>query len=308
MPALALLALFFSVFSATTSAGLRRFIAYDGEPRVVSCGSFQFKCTTTNKCIHKAELCDGRDDCGDRSDETKCTTCQHVDLFRCTNASKCIPKLRECDRVIDCPDGSDEQNCTCHEGAFRCKTTRNPYWRSLSPCLSWHDVCDGIKDCPQGEDESPYACCESTWPFFRFITRVRVFNNCFFFSLAGNATFQRQLKRQQTVNNTPAIDLGKLFLGGRFVTITPPAYGVYFFSCRSFTDRKNLPPSNLHGFVAISQSRRAISGTEVYTWLLHGSLREARTTGLRQQRCLRELRSVSQELDKAEKPKKTVSV
>ena len=129
MSALALLALIFLLFVTTGSAGLRRFMAYDGVPRVVSCGLREFKCTTKNQCIHKTRLCDGWDDCGDRFDKANYTTCKHFNLFCCTNASQYIPKSRECDVVIDCPDSSDEQNCSCHEGAFRCKPTRNPYWR-----------------------------------------------------------------------------------------------------------------------------------------------------------------------------------
>ena len=160
MLAVAFFAFIFSLLVATGTAGLRRFMAYDGDSRPVRCGSFEFKCNTTNRCIHKAQLCDGWDQCGDRSDETTCTTCQHVDLFRCANASQCIPKLRECDRVIDCSDGSDEQNCSCPERTFRCTPTRHASWRSRSPCISWYGVCDGRKDCPLGDDESPYACCE----------------------------------------------------------------------------------------------------------------------------------------------------
>ena len=62
--------------------------------------------------------------------------------------------------------------------------------------------------------------------FTSLFGRVYFFNNCFVL-LTGNATFQRQL--QQTVNDTPAIDLGKfIFLEGRFLTMTSPLMAFIF--------------------------------------------------------------------------------
>ena len=133
-----------------------------------------------------------------------------------------------------------------------------------------------------------------------------------FLSLVGNATFQRQFI-PPTVHDTPAIDLGEFtyislyFFWEPCLTLSLMAF-IFFLSPRSFTHRKNLSTRNLPSDLVRSPSRAAILGTAFYIRLLHGSLREARTTGLRQRRCLRQLRSVSQKPDQTTKTGKTVSV
>lgn len=70
-------------------------------------------CPRTFKCIAEEWLCDGDDDCGDYSDETKCGA--HVncseDQFECLNGL-CIQQTWVCDGDNDCKDFSDEMNCT----------------------------------------------------------------------------------------------------------------------------------------------------------------------------------------------------
>lgn len=70
-------------------------------------------CPRTFTCIAKDWLCDGDDDCGDYSDETRCGA--HVncseDQFECLNGL-CIPQPWVCDGDNDCKDFSDELNCT----------------------------------------------------------------------------------------------------------------------------------------------------------------------------------------------------
>lgn len=34
-----------------------------------TCGGGMFKCQTVDKCVHQSSVCDGRNDCGDWSDE-----------------------------------------------------------------------------------------------------------------------------------------------------------------------------------------------------------------------------------------------
>lgn len=70
-------------------------------------------CPTTFACISKEWLCDGDDDCGDFSDETRCGERRNCtrDQFECINGL-CIPEDWVCDGDNDCKDYSDELNCT----------------------------------------------------------------------------------------------------------------------------------------------------------------------------------------------------
>jgi len=62
-------------------------------------------------CIPEAEVCDGKSQCQDRSDELDCweqtKSCEH----RCTDDKRCIPKKFLCDGEKDCLDGTDEMGC-----------------------------------------------------------------------------------------------------------------------------------------------------------------------------------------------------
>ncbi|KAF3848860.1 hypothetical protein F7725_015357 [Dissostichus mawsoni] len=90
-------------------------------------------------CIPAAEVCDGKPQCQDQSDERDCwiktKSCEH----RC--GKRCIPNTFLCDGEKDCLDGSDEAGC----GDFMCSDRRM--------CLPKSEVCDGRAHCPDGSDE-----------------------------------------------------------------------------------------------------------------------------------------------------------
>ncbi|XP_046405684.1 serine protease nudel isoform X2 [Ischnura elegans] len=113
-------------------------------PVKCACGSTELKCRNGN-CIEKNLFSDGKDDCGDGSDEplwrkdsgeTICTAYLNVSN----------PSLL-CNGVRNCEDKSDEsfKICGCPSIYHQCERSRH--------CIPKEFLCDGEPDCPEGEDE-----------------------------------------------------------------------------------------------------------------------------------------------------------
>lgn len=130
-----------------------------------ACPSGEFMCAN-RKCLATVYVCDGDDDCGDGSDELKCTaplTCGPNHL-RC-NTSECVPLMWSCDGDPDCSDSSDEgpercggdgalylsnRRANCTAGEFRCAN---------GECVRLTWKCDGDPDCKDKSDESDCREC-----------------------------------------------------------------------------------------------------------------------------------------------------
>lgn len=83
---------------------------------MISSSEDEFQCKN-KECVHIDELCNGKGDCSDRSDEATEICINHFcpsNAFRCAHGG-CIPRMSRCDRVIDCIDGSDETETLCGE-------------------------------------------------------------------------------------------------------------------------------------------------------------------------------------------------
>lgn len=139
-----------------------------GMAHLISCFSFftdakvcppkEFQCRNS-LCVAPTFVCDGDDDCGDNSDEEKCTPgttriCSPQD-FRCNN-SECIPAMWSCDGDPDCRDKSDEspERCNSRNQPKKTACLAEEFPCGSGECIHLNWKCDGDPDCKDKSDET----------------------------------------------------------------------------------------------------------------------------------------------------------
>lgn len=77
---------------------------------MTNCGVDHFQCKRDSYCISIRFVCDGINDCKDKSDELECNKIK-LESYYCDKGSKEIAYLLVCDGILDCLDESDEHYC-----------------------------------------------------------------------------------------------------------------------------------------------------------------------------------------------------
>ena len=154
--------------------------------------NFQNNCISPHRAcnIHKHKMCDGIEDCIDRSDEIH-DMCQNMtDNFKCTRRFQFwlgdfkIPVSWILDNEIDCLDGEDENASRWHnhfcKGEFKIFTKPGRPCKDVYKCpgdaksyVPLEQLCDGVESCGDGAEN---AVCKIARDF-PVIKRVAAYND-----------------------------------------------------------------------------------------------------------------------------------
>ncbi|XP_014281179.1 uncharacterized protein [Halyomorpha halys] len=116
-----------------------------------NCSEFQCK---NGDCIPYESVCNGEQNCADKSDETANCTRYCFNGFHCRDL-RCIKKEQVCDGIKNCEDGSDEEKCKELNSAATCNVENSNFLCANKECVPLATVCNGWDDCGDGSDEGP---------------------------------------------------------------------------------------------------------------------------------------------------------
>ncbi|KAJ8870494.1 hypothetical protein PR048_029517 [Dryococelus australis] len=123
-------------------------------PHHNACPESHFRCKfNTSICLNASARCNGVPDCPHGEDEKDCGCL--TEEFRCDNG-KCISNQWICDGRNDCGDNSDESRSTCSAGAQNLQKPEGPcneFSCTNGECVSLDVVCNSVPDCSDGSDE-----------------------------------------------------------------------------------------------------------------------------------------------------------
>ncbi|XP_029941468.1 low-density lipoprotein receptor-related protein 2 [Salarias fasciatus] len=127
-------------------------------PTKPPCTSPSVLCPGSSVCLIPAQICDGKKDCPDGSDEKCLQRCPYWTDFLCKDRRSCVSRNQVCDGRAHCNDGSDEVGCsnvvppTPPKSTLRCRLGSR-LCQDGTECVLYSHVCDGERDCRDGSDE-----------------------------------------------------------------------------------------------------------------------------------------------------------
>ncbi|KAI5632398.1 low-density lipoprotein receptor domain class A domain-containing protein [Phthorimaea operculella] len=139
----------------------------------VQCAPNFYRCGN-GRCVFKAYVCDGNDDCGDGSDEGLEHACKPPP-FRCPSgfwqcpgvAGRCVNLTQVCDNNFDCPNGADEgsycDSAECeHQTGLCSNTCKQTPAGPLCLCPSGEELQPDGFTCKDIDECNPPGVCSQT--------------------------------------------------------------------------------------------------------------------------------------------------